>query len=102
MTTALRLPRYSPDLDWRVYALCAADPELWYPKRPQSKAPDNLAEIEAVKAICRMCPVLAQCKADIEATEGNCGVDKRYGIRAGMTARERYNAYRHATSRVAA
>jgi hypothetical protein len=81
------------DHDWRSQAPCRIDPDYWYPAKPKSQAAVYLAQIEDAKATCRACPVLAQCKADVEAIEGNCGEQARHGIRAAMTGRERYKAY---------
>lgn len=84
---------FSPaDHDWRARGLCAPDDELWYPHTKAGTA-EAQQQIDHAKGVCQVCPVLNQCRADIEATEGNCGRDYRYGIRAGMTPNERHKAY---------
>jgi WhiB family redox-sensing transcriptional regulator len=64
------------DQDWRAEALCATDhPELWFAV--------GAIEHRAAKAICRRCPVQAQCLSyAMEAP-----VD--HGIWGGFTERER-------------
>ncbi len=69
------------------HALCRdADPELWFPVAdPRS----NLYVEQARRPldICAACPIVAQCLADVMATER--GQRYRFGIRGGMTAEAR-------------
>ncbi len=46
-------------MDWRFHALCLdEDPELFF---PVGTAPPALEQVDRAKAICRRCPVQAQC-----------------------------------------
>ena len=62
--------------DWQLRALCTqVDPELFFP-------PGGGASREARK-VCRGCPVLAECLSEALAS------DDRFGIRAGLSGRQR-------------
>lgn len=67
--------------DWRHHAGCVrAEPELFFPAADSGPA---LAEQEAAaKAVCRRCPVLAQCRQWALA-------QLPHGIAGGLTADER-------------
>lgn len=95
MTMKLRvIPRSNTnDRDWRDRALCGDDPDLWYP-HPKSSNAIIAAQTAEAKRICRNCPVLKQCRADVQAIEGGTGPNSRWGIRAGMTPQERHNEWR--------
>jgi WhiB family transcriptional regulator, redox-sensing transcriptional regulator len=61
---------------WRADALCAqTDPEAFFPDKGESPA--------AAKAVCRACPVTAECLA--WALEH----DERFGVWGGLSERER-------------
>lgn len=63
--------------DWMAQALCAEiDPELWYPDPG-----DSHAAAQAV-AVCRTCPVRADCLDYAMATEVQGG---RHGVWGGLT-----------------
>jgi WhiB family transcriptional regulator, redox-sensing transcriptional regulator len=62
---------------WREAALCAqVDPELFFPGKGGPLGP--------ARRICAACPVQAACLTDALNTH-----DVSYGIRAGLTARQR-------------
>jgi WhiB family redox-sensing transcriptional regulator len=67
---------------WREYAPCAdTDPELF----------TNRGSIDAAKAVCAGCPVIAQCRADQLAWEA-VKPERRYypiGVVGGLSAIER-------------
>lgn len=63
---------------WRENALCAQtgiDDETWFPKRGGSAA--------AAKRVCAACPVRMECLEDALAT------GEHYGVRGGLSDRER-------------
>lgn len=71
--------------DWWEFAACARiDPELWFPQAYDSSA------AQRAKAVCRTCPVLAECLAD------EPDVEQQHGIRAGLTSRRRRRNRREA------
>ncbi len=75
--------------DWRAQAACRADgidPDVMFPD-------SNAADIEDARQICAPCPVRAECLADAMATEGDRTARNRYGIRAGLTGRQRRALY---------
>lgn len=85
LTAAQRaLQRWFPTLpdsgsDWRDQALCAqADPELWFPDGDHT-----ISQGQKAKAICRTCPVQAECLEEA-LTSG-----ERFGVWGGLTATER-------------
>jgi ferredoxin len=78
-----------------------ADPELFYPEDVATEADkgDNGRRraglptirqklVEAAKAVCYSCPVMAECLADADKLEGHSRNDT-HGIRAGLTRAER-------------
>jgi len=68
-------------MDWRHRAICRdEDPELFFPVGTSGHA---LLKIAEAKAVCRRCPVVAECLAHAL----NAGED--HGIWGGMTADER-------------
>jgi WhiB family redox-sensing transcriptional regulator len=74
---------------WRDSARCAeVDPELFFPETGQSSEP--------AKKICRGCEVRSECLDD--------ALDKgvRYGIRGGLSERERRSLRRQRRQGVAA
>ncbi|MCX5197190.1 WhiB family transcriptional regulator [Streptomyces sp. NBC_00249] len=81
-----------PQPNWAASAKCATvDPEVMYP------GPNDGAAYKTARDLCDVCPVLAECFADVMAYEGNATAKYRYGIRAGLTPAERAN--RHTRSR---
>jgi WhiB family transcriptional regulator, redox-sensing transcriptional regulator len=70
------LDETDPDLGWQDRALCAqADPEAWFPDRGGST--------REPKAVCRRCPVRAQC-LDYALENG-----ERYGVWGGLSEQQR-------------
>lgn len=67
-----------PASGWRAFAACRGQGPLFF-------AGDVVSQAIAV-AICRTCGVLDACRADVMATESP---DDRFGIVAGLTARQR-------------
>jgi WhiB family redox-sensing transcriptional regulator len=66
----------APGGGWRESALCAqADPEAFFPEKGGS--------VKAAKRICARCPVRRECLEEALARR------ERFGIRGGLTARER-------------
>lgn len=65
-----------PDLSWQDAALCAQiDGDLWFPEKGGSVAQP--------KAICRRCPVRAEC------LEYALEHEERFGVWGGLTERQR-------------
>jgi WhiB family transcriptional regulator, redox-sensing transcriptional regulator len=66
---------------WRNLAACLGmDPELWFPLGTTGAA---LEQIQRAKAVCRRCPVAAQCLAWALDTR------QTYGVWGGLTEDER-------------
>ncbi|MFD3546738.1 WhiB family transcriptional regulator [Streptomyces sp. NPDC058655] len=75
-------------MDWRHEAACRQeDPELFFPIGTSGPA---LVQAEQAKAVCRRCPVMAECLQ--WALDGN----QDMGICGGMTEDERRAAKRRA------
>jgi hypothetical protein len=71
------------NLLWHLDAACTGvDPEIFY---PLDLGPDS-AGVAAAKRICAVCPVRAQCLADVMAAEDPA---RRWGISGGTTPDER-------------
>lgn len=66
------------DLTWRDFAACRGmNPDVFYPSKGDPQG------VEAAKAVCRGCPVVAACLDDaVQSGEDD-------GIRGGMATRER-------------
>jgi hypothetical protein len=89
---------YAPQLGplarptWTAAASCAG------------KGPDMLAlyfsrhptAIEACIELCRTCPVISECAADARRHEAEARPFEIHGTRAGMSALQRVELYRHA------
>lgn len=80
---------------WGEQAACARPEyrdridELWYAHATQTAA------IEEAKTICNaLCPVRAACLADALAREGGAALDRRHGVRGGLTDGERLGRHR--------
>lgn len=66
---------------WRDRAAClGVDPELFFPVA--DTGPAHVAQVEAAKAVCAGCPVVAECLAEALARIPD-------GIAGGLTAAER-------------
>ena len=76
-----RTPVLVPDIDpaettWQELARCAeVDPEIFFPEKGQPTAP--------AKKVCLSCEVRTECLEDAIAK------DERFGVRGGMSERER-------------
>ena len=74
------------DEPWYTQAACIGQyTELWFPERKAYVAGHPSGD--AAKKICDKCPVRVECLADALAEER--GALKRYGIRGGLSAKER-------------
>lgn len=81
--------------DWRALAACASeDPELWFPRGLDGA--HNLDQIEAAKAVCRRCPVVADCLTF--ALDGGIGDGIFGGLTEPERAKVRRTAQRHNVS----
>jgi WhiB family transcriptional regulator, redox-sensing transcriptional regulator len=94
------LPGLEPAGTWHSRALCRPDnpgghdPELWH-AHPLTQARD----LKEAKEVCARCPVLGECREDALRIEAGKGPTSRYGIRAGLTGRERYRLARQRAGR---
>jgi hypothetical protein len=77
--------------DWRDDARCATYPEphIWDYSPAHYSGPPDQGEVALAVALCRRCPVAAQCLADAVRTEDV------WTIRGGMIPAERYRAGLH-------
>jgi WhiB family redox-sensing transcriptional regulator len=76
--------------DWKINAECrepGVDPEVFF---PVSNVGPSVAQIEAAKAVCRRCPVQAQCLAWSLADA------VPYGVLGGLDEWERDRLLRYA------
>jgi WhiB family transcriptional regulator, redox-sensing transcriptional regulator len=79
MTVRLTMTRPESDVRWRAEARCAGQSsDIWFPVGETGPAVD---QIQAAKAICRDCPVVAPCL--------EFGMTQEDGIYGGATAAER-------------
>lgn len=72
--------------DWRDLGLCRQlDAEVFF---PDGDGPRYTEQVDAAKAICRACPVLASCR--------QWALDRRelHGVWGGLSARERISILR--------
>lgn len=79
--------------DWRDNALCASSEyegqaDLWF------AYPTNQTATTKATQVCNACPVRVACLKAALREEGSAPLDKRSGIRGGLTAAERLQAYR--------
>jgi WhiB family redox-sensing transcriptional regulator len=71
-------------VDWRNNAACRSqDPELFFPVGTTDRA---LAQLERAKAVCRTCPVQAQC---LEWAMHSEPIGQEAGVCAGHSESER-------------
>lgn len=63
---------------------CTVDPDAWFPDKA-----DQLA-VALAKAGCAACPVLTECRTEVERYEATSGPSRRWGIWAGLTPEERH------------
>lgn len=70
---------------WQDYALCAQmDPELWF------RAPQDGGKYSEIKAWCRECPVLTECRLSVLAYEWGLRATERRGVWGAMTPADRF------------
>ncbi|MEV6102662.1 WhiB family transcriptional regulator [Nocardia sp. NPDC051981] len=76
--------------EWAANAVCARPPyagsDLWY--ADQGEAANRLLAIN----LCRACPVIDACREATAKEEAGKGLKHRFGVRAGMTPRQRWLA----------
>jgi WhiB family redox-sensing transcriptional regulator len=80
----------SRPLDWRTAGACRTeDPDLFFP------TPGDTRGVNAAKQICATCPVAARmaCLTEALREEGGRQVSNRYGIRGGLTSKQRRSLY---------
>jgi hypothetical protein len=65
------------DRSWRTRAACRGHQSLFFG--------EGVADQAAAVSICKLCPVLAECRADLV----NESPVHRYGVRAALTPEER-------------
>jgi WhiB family transcriptional regulator, redox-sensing transcriptional regulator len=83
MTSALAMAEREFRRSWRYLAICRTeDPELFYPV--SSSGHVYAAQVERAKAVCRRCPVRAECLS--EALTNPLG---GFGIWGGLAEDER-------------
>lgn len=76
-----------PNLDWRLYALCGDDIDLWFPEgHPASK--DVISQYMQARAVCQRCPVRDDCLRLTLAMESG-DAQHRNGMAAGYTPHQR-------------
>ena len=75
------------DYDMRAAICKEMDPELWQPERSGSSPRGRRKESEQAIAICQTCPVRLACLDAAMVEEAR--ESWRWGIRGGLTARER-------------
>jgi WhiB family redox-sensing transcriptional regulator len=81
MTTALDMAERDERINWRMRAVCRTeDPELFHPV--SSSGHVYAAQVERAKAVCRRCPVRAECLSEALASPQD-------GVWGGTTEAER-------------
>ena len=89
MTTALDMAARELRRSWRYLAICRSeDPELFHPV--SQSGPAYAAQVEKAKAVCRRCPVRAECLSEALASPqfgiwGGLAEDERRSIRQGRS-----------------
>jgi hypothetical protein len=77
---------------WEKRSACRdEDPELFFPVSYSGDIAE--LQIEEARAVCRGCPVAAECLRDALEAERGKGRRSRNGIRAGWTPGERYRGH---------
>ncbi len=93
MSLAITRPAVGGLLDWRERSACRdTDPDLFFPVGTTGPA---LEQIEAAKAVCRLCPVQTDCLDFALSTNQDSGIwggtseDERRKLRKAWLARKR-------------
>ncbi|MBB1252886.1 WhiB family transcriptional regulator [Streptomyces sp. OF3] len=73
------------DDHWTQRAACAGTYDGMTAERTEH------ANIRLARAVCAACPVREPCLADALAAEGLTGPGQRWGVRGGLTPRERWH-----------
>lgn len=78
---------------WVDHAACCTvgDPEIFFPRTPENVDP---SETLMALAICRECPVIAECRAMADQFEGTRMKSGLYGIFGGELPAARYTRRR--------
>lgn len=82
----------APATDWRTSASCAGPAftghrDDWFP------TPGDHDTRDAAKAVCADCPARLACLADAMEEEGGRAAINRFGIRGGLTPKQRHGLY---------
>lgn len=77
--------------DWNREAVCTADPEAWFP--------DDQGGINAAKAWCRVCPLLADCRTATVKSDRELGRGSIHGVQGGLSTAERLSILRRGVIR---
>jgi WhiB family redox-sensing transcriptional regulator len=81
------------DPGWHTRAACAkpgVNDRLFFPE--DHRGPSEVIAADA-KRVCARCPVRAHCLDSALAEEGGIGSTSRYGVRGGLTGRQRHREY---------
>lgn len=79
------------DPSWRRLAACATPQGL----QTMEYAGEGYAPaVRDARELCEFCPARDACLAAAMATEHGSNAESRWGVRGGLTAAERYRAYR--------
>ncbi|MEV3857775.1 WhiB family transcriptional regulator [Streptomyces sp. NPDC050095] len=80
-------PDTASGTNWTRRAACAGvGVNVMFPgSRPE--------DIDAAKAVCARCPVTIRCGRETLEIEGNATAEKRHGVFAGLTGKERRRVY---------
>ena len=74
--------------EWRARAACADySAELWFPNKGGSSEADRY---DVARQVCHSCPVIGDCLRTAQAEEAGRGRNHRFGMRGGLTPRERF------------
>lgn len=78
----------APASDWRIRGACARaiDDELWFPE------PGDTVSLNDAITACHACPVFLLCQQAAADEERGWGLAARYGIRGGLTPKQRWQA----------
>ena len=89
--------QHTPNALWEQ-AACATPPhvanrEIWFAER------DKYEDLQAAITICHQCPIRTLCLETAMAEEEGNGRKNRWGIRGGLTPRQRWNADHNVSDR---
>lgn len=75
------------DIEWAKAACLGGDRELWFVEGNDSTAN---ADRRTAKQTCLICPIRPGCLDSAMAEEDGRGESGRYGIRGGLSGKQRY------------